>query len=111
MTPKAHIPLCSRWLPNTSENDRNNMNLHGQRENFASWTQHHLYSTCSRWGLALGVGIGGNANVCVRVGGNANFSVFRYQQVGIGNASQWNIGLIHWLNGDCRRLERDCNVE
>ena len=26
--------------------------------------------------LALGVGIGGNANFNVRVGGNANFSVF-----------------------------------
>ena len=28
----------------------------------------------------------GNANFSVRVGGNANFSDFRYQHVGIGNA-------------------------
>ena len=62
--------------------------------------------------LALGVGMGGNANFSVRVGGNANCSVFRYQHVGIpkeklwrwgsnptrgsnanGFASPWNIGL------------------
>ena len=28
--------------------------------------------------LALGVGVGGNANFTVCIGGNANFSVFRY---------------------------------
>ena len=36
--------------------------------------------------LALGVCVGGNANVIICIGGNANFSVFRYQHVGIGNA-------------------------
>ena len=30
-------------------------NVHGQCENFALVTQLDLYSTCSRWGLALGV--------------------------------------------------------
>ena len=62
--------------------------------------------------LVLGVGFVGNANFSVSVGGNANFSIFRYQHVGIfdakfwrwgskptsgpnanGFASQWNIGL------------------
>ena len=36
--------------------------------------------------FALGVGIGGNANFSGRVGGNTNFSIFRYQHVGIPNA-------------------------
>ena len=58
--------------------------------------------------LAFGYCAGGNANFVFRVGGKANFSVFRYQHVGIANtnfreicvgpnassfASQWNIGL------------------
>ena len=37
--------------------------------------------------LALGVGVG--SNFSVRVEGNANFSVFRYQHVGIPNAKLW----------------------
>ena len=57
----------------------------------------------------LGVGVGDNANFMFCVGGKANFSVFRYQHVSIGNAkwwcwgtpgpnangfaSQWNIGI------------------
>ena len=60
----------------------------------------------------LGFRVGGNANFKIRVGANANISVFRYQHVGIGEAkishwgdyptpgpnassfaSQWNIGL------------------
>ena len=36
--------------------------------------------------LALGFCVGGDANFMFRVGGNANFSVFRYQHVGISNA-------------------------
>ena len=40
--------------------------------------------TIFHW-LALGVCLGGNANFMFRVGGNANFSVFRYQHVGIPN--------------------------
>ena len=35
--------------------------------------------------LALGFCVGGNANFMFRVRGNANFSVFRYQHVGISN--------------------------
>ena len=60
----------------------------------------------------FGFCVEGNANFRVGVGGNANFSIFRYQHVGIGNAKssrwgtnpmqgpdasgslpQWNIGL------------------
>ena len=33
--------------------------------------------------LTLGFCVWGNANFMFRVGGNANFSVFRYQHVGI----------------------------
>ena len=43
-------------------------------------TQHNLYSTDSRWGF------GGNTNFKICVGGSANFSIFRYQHVGIANA-------------------------
>ena len=43
--------------------------------------------------LALGVGIEGNANFNVCVGGNANFRcVFRYQHVGIPNEKLWSWG-------------------
>ena len=42
--------------------------------------------------FALGVHIGGNANLRFGVGGNANFSVFRYQLVGIPNAKLWRWG-------------------
>ena len=37
--------------------------------------------------LALGVGVGGYANFSIRVGGNANFCVFRYQ-----HAKLWRRG-------------------
>ena len=36
--------------------------------------------------FALGVGVGEKANFSIRIGGNANFGVFRYQHVGIPNA-------------------------
>ena len=39
--------------------------------------------------LVLGVGVGGNANFRVCVGSNTNFSVFRYQHVGIPNEKLW----------------------
>ena len=40
----------------------------------------------------LGFCVGGNTNLIFRVGGNANFSVFRYQHVGIPNAKLWRWG-------------------
>ena len=51
----------------------------------------------------VGVSCGGNVDFKIRVGGNANFSVFRYQHVAIPNAKfrvgglsqhkEWNIGI------------------
>ena len=61
--------------------------------------------------LTLGVGLGGNANFSVHVGGNTHFSTFRYpipnsklwrweskpmQGANVnGFASQWNIGFMY----------------
>ena len=42
--------------------------------------------------LTLGVGVGGNATFSVCVGSNTNFSIFRYQHVGIPNAKLWRLG-------------------
>ena len=39
--------------------------------------------------LVLVVSVGGYANFSVRGRGNANFSVFSYQHVGIPNAKLW----------------------
>ena len=83
-------------------------NVHCQREHFAFGTQRNLYSTDLRLGLASGI----EQILSLASGGLANFRVFRYQHVGIGNArlgrwvsrpmpgpntngfaSQWNIGL------------------
>ena len=69
----------------------------------------------------------GNTNFNVRVGRNTNFSVFRYQHVGIGNAklwccgpkatqgsnangfaSQWNIG--YRVHGGLRCPARESNI-
>ena len=61
--------------------------------------QHEIYMASagpSRWGsnatyISLGFCVGGNANLMFYVGGNASFSDFRYQHVGIPNAkfSRW----------------------
>ena len=42
--------------------------------------------------LVLGFCIDGIANFMFRVGGTPNFSVFRYQHVGIPNAKLWRWG-------------------
>ena len=36
--------------------------------------------------LTLGASVGGNANLSILIGGNANFCVFKYQHVGTPNA-------------------------
>ena len=41
----------------------------------------------------VGVLCWGNSNVMLHVGGNANFSVFRYQHVGTPNAKLWRWGV------------------
>ena len=45
--------------------------------------------------LALRVGVGCNANSSVRIWGNAHFSIFKYQHVGIPNAKLWI--QCHWF--------------
>ena len=45
----------------------------------------------SHW-PALGFCVGGNTNFMFRFGGNANFSIFRYQHVGIPNSKLWRWG-------------------
>ena len=42
--------------------------------------------------LCLGVGFGDKANFRFGDGGNENFSVFRYQHVGIPNRKLWHWG-------------------
>ena len=61
--------LRLRWVPNATKNKIINMKSTCPKQTQLWRSQRHLYSTCSRWGLA---------NFSVRVGGNANFSVFRY---------------------------------
>ena len=65
--PIFHWKLCSSWLPNANESDTNNMK--------STWPMREF---CV-----------GDPTFSVRVGGNANFSVFRYQHVGIPNAKLW----------------------
>ena len=71
-----------------NEIDRNKTKtIHGQHEHFAFGTQRNLYSTDSFLGFHVRV----NADFRYGVGGitNANFSVFRYQHVGIPQAKLW----------------------
>ena len=112
----AHIPLQTGFalgrLTNANEMSTNNMKC--------TWSTRKICvgdptQPIFHW-LALGFCVGGNANYMFRVGGNANFSVFRYQHVGIGNAKssrrgcyptpdpnanglalQWNIGFRYLL--------------
>ena len=66
--------------------------------------QHEMYMANAkilRWGLnatfipltRVGVSRWGNANFRVGVGGNANFSIFKYQHVGIGKQNRHVGGL------------------
>ena len=75
LRPTFHWKLSLRWPANANEMDTNNMKstwpMPALRVGDPTPPIFHL--------LALGVGIGGNANFSVRVGGNANFSNFRYQ--------------------------------
>ena len=89
---KACIPLeiaCYSWLPNANEINTNNIKctcpIPSPRIGDPTPPIFHL--------LVLGVGIGVDTNFSVRVGGNANFSVFGYQHVGISNMKLWRW---HW---------------
>ena len=57
-----------------------------------TWPTQDPTLTILHW-LAMGVCVGGNAYFMFRVGGYANFSVFRYQHVGIANF--WAVVLRH----------------
>ena len=75
-------------LPNTNEMDRKNMKCTWPTQDP---TPGDPTQTIFYW-LVFRVCVGGNANLMFRVGGNANFSVCRYQDVGISNAKLWRWG-------------------
>ena len=83
LTPKAHIPLQtgSPLVTNANEMSTNNMKYTWPTWKFCGGDP---AQPIFHW-LALGFCVGGNANFMFRFGGNANFSVFRYQHVGIPN--------------------------
>ena len=78
----------SRWVPNATKNETNNMKSKWPTPASHVGTQRHLYSTCSHWGLALGV----TQILAFAFSGNAIICVFRYQHVGIPNAKLWHWG-------------------
>ena len=47
--------------------------------------------------LMLGFCVGGNTNLIFRIGGNVNFSVFKYQHVGIPNAKWFCVAVEYRL--------------
>ena len=56
--------------------------------NILHWGPNATYINAdTRWGLVLRVYVRGNNNFVFRIGGKANFSIFRYQHVGIANAN------------------------
>ena len=73
--PIFHCKLGSRWITNLNEMSTNNMKC--------IWPARKL-CIIFHW-LALAFCVGVNANSMFRFGGNTNFSVFRYQYVGIPN--------------------------
>ena len=66
--------------------------------------QHQIYMA------VLGFRVGGNANFRVCVGGNTNFSVFRYQHVGIGNATLWHWGSKPTPGPNGNGFASQCNI-
>ena len=88
LKPIFHWKLGLRWLPNANEINTNNMKCTWPKPAPCVWDPtppiFHL--------LALGVGVGGNANFSICVGANAKFNAFRYQHVGIPNAKLWRWG-------------------
>ena len=80
--PIFHCKLGSRWVTKANEMGINNMKYTWPMREFciADPTRpiFHLF--------ALGVCVRGNVNFSLRIGGNANSSVFKYQHVGIPNA-------------------------
>ena len=60
--------------------------------------------------LALGVGVKGNANFSIRVGGNVNFGLFRYQHIGNPNAKLWRWGSKPTPGPDARYFASQWNI-
>ena len=87
LMPIFHWKMGLLWIPNANEINTKNMKCTWPTPAPRVGHPANLYSTCSRWGFAWV-----NANFRVGVGGNANFSVFRYQHVGIGNAKSLRWG-------------------
>ena len=85
LKPVFNCKLGSRCVTNTIEMSTNNMKCTWPIQIFciSDSTQPIFH-----W-LALGFCVGGNANLIFCVGGAANFSVFRYQHVGISNTKLW----------------------
>ena len=77
-----HCKLGTHWVINANEMSTNNMKSTGPTP--APTPGDPMQPIFHR--LALVVHIGGNVNFRFGVGGNTNFSVFRYQHVGIPNA-------------------------
>ena len=72
-----HCNLGSRLVTTPNEMSTNNMK--------STWpTPGDPTQPIFHW-LALGVLVGGNANIRFGIGGNSNFSIFRYQHVGLPN--------------------------
>ena len=82
LKPIFHCKLGSRWVTNANKMSTNNMKCTWPKRKFCVGdpTQAMFH-----W-LALDFCAGGNANFMFCVGCYANFSVFRYQHVGIPNA-------------------------
>ena len=87
LKPIFHCKLCLCWLSNASESKTNNMKSTQPTRKFCVGDPmppiFYLF--------ALGVGGRGNENFSLCIGGNANFSSFRYQHVGISNAKLWRL--------------------
>ena len=122
---KAYIPLDISFALGTQRDQKQDK-------------QHEIYmanASPSCWGpnatYIPPACVRGNANFSIRVGGNANFSIFRYQTVGIPNAKflrwgycptrtpnargfalQWNIGLtvLFPYSLQCRPVSLPCSL-
>ena len=81
LKPIFHWKWGSRWVPNPNEIYTKNMKCTWPTPVFCVGTQHNLYSTDWRWGLALG-------KTQILALGNTKI----YQHVGISNAKFWRRG-------------------
>ena len=94
---KAHIPLQTGlnlcWVTNANQMSTNNMKCTCPTQKF--WVGDPT-QPIFHW-LVWGFCFRGNANFMFRVGGNANFSVFRYQHNGIPMQNTSYVGSSHWL--------------